>query len=345
MLGLKDTLAVADALAPLVREGVGEADCVLLADSVLLGVTALVPVPEGVGLPVPDEVGVAGGVAEPDWLVEGVIEALAPVVKEGVGEADCVLLALSVLEGVGAGVPVPLAEGEAVSEGVAVSLPVALALPPVDSEGVELALALGLRVSVLLPVGLWEGVGEGEPEGVALGLPPREAVGVGLAVTVEVALALALAVAAALPAAVALAVAAWEGASGSVGEAAALPEAEAEEVGAALLPLAHGEGEALVEEVLEVLGQEEAVRLGGCEGGGAALAVPGAGESLGRGEGEVAGSDWVTGPWGSWWRALRLPRRLWPWVSAPRRVSPQAPPLPPPRPLPPLRAWPVSHPW
>jgi hypothetical protein len=77
---------------------------VLDADSVVLGVGAGVLLP----LPVPDPVGVCEGVGTAVVLalkeVLAVAEALAPVLREAVGDAEEVELALSVVEGVGCGV-------------------------------------------------------------------------------------------------------------------------------------------------------------------------------------------------------------------------------------------------
>ena len=86
------------------------------------------PAPEEVGEPVNEEVGVAGGVALLDRLTEAVLDALEPCVSEAVCEAPIVLPALTVEEGVGAGlaVPVPLAEDVALREVVRVAVENAL---------------------------------------------------------------------------------------------------------------------------------------------------------------------------------------------------------------------------
>ena len=91
-----------------------------------VGVTAAVPVPLLLGVPVEVLEGVGGGVAlDSDTLA--VLEGLAPRVSEEVGEDERVELALSVLLGVAVGVVVAegLAEPVAVGEGVegAVALP------------------------------------------------------------------------------------------------------------------------------------------------------------------------------------------------------------------------------
>ena len=61
----------------------------------------------------------AGGVPLLDWEVEELMEELAPVEREAVGEALAVLLPLRVVEGVASAVP----------EHVAVALPVGLPVP------------------------------------------------------------------------------------------------------------------------------------------------------------------------------------------------------------------------
>jgi pimeloyl-ACP methyl ester carboxylesterase len=61
-LALSELLPVLEALAPSVREGVGEADRVELALAVEEGVCPDVPVPDAVAVPVPVPVGVALGV-------------------------------------------------------------------------------------------------------------------------------------------------------------------------------------------------------------------------------------------------------------------------------------------
>ena len=99
---------VALALAPGDSEAVVLAEMVLDALSVVEGVAAGVPVPLAVGLCVPDGVGVTGGVALLDRLVEPEVEALAPGDSVAVGLALKVLLALNVLLGVTLPVLVPV---------------------------------------------------------------------------------------------------------------------------------------------------------------------------------------------------------------------------------------------
>jgi hypothetical protein len=60
----KEAEPVEEALAPRVKDDVGEAESVELPERVLLGVAALVPLPDGVGLPVLVALGVGGGVVE-----------------------------------------------------------------------------------------------------------------------------------------------------------------------------------------------------------------------------------------------------------------------------------------
>ena len=124
----RDTLGVTEGDWPVDSEGVGEAESVLLALTVELGVLAPVPVPEAVGEPVDEEVGVAGGVTLLDWLMEAVLEGDEPLVSDGVKEAESVLLALTVLLGVTALVPVPEVVGLPVLVGVGVAGGVALLL-------------------------------------------------------------------------------------------------------------------------------------------------------------------------------------------------------------------------
>ena len=199
---LSDALPELDAEAPVVKEGVGEALTVLLADTVVLAVPEDVPVPVGVLAPV--EVPVGDVVAVMLELKEmlPVLDADAPVVSEGVGEALTVLLADSVVLGVpgGVGVPVPeplpvlvvvgvwLGEGVPESVGDVVALLLSELLPvldadaPVVRDGVGEALTVELALRVLLadtemlgvgvPVLVTEGVPvpDGVPVGVTLGV-------------------------------------------------------------------------------------------------------------------------------------------------------------------------------
>ena len=108
---LSEVLPVFETLAPVVSELVGDVDTVELALTVVLAVTDAVPVPLGVGEPVAVPVGV--------WLLVPlllsellpVFDSLAPSVSEPVGDVEIVELPLNVEDGVGGGVPVPLAVG------------------------------------------------------------------------------------------------------------------------------------------------------------------------------------------------------------------------------------------
>ena len=106
--------------APLVREAVGEALVVELAESVLEGEGAAVPVPLEVGVPVDVPEGVRDAVALLERDTLPVLLADAPGLSEAVGEAVTVLLAESVVEGVGAAVPVPVLVGVPVAVGLGV---------------------------------------------------------------------------------------------------------------------------------------------------------------------------------------------------------------------------------
>jgi hypothetical protein len=115
---LPEWLPVEEALAPVLRE----LEAVLLRDALKLRVLEAVAeaVPDPVTVPLPE------GVPLGDWLgvmlllqeVEPVLEALAPEVRDPVGLADRVLLALRVVEPVLLPLPV----------GVGVALPVAVPL-------------------------------------------------------------------------------------------------------------------------------------------------------------------------------------------------------------------------
>jgi hypothetical protein len=91
LLSLK--LGVAEGLAPRVSEDVDETLTVVLMESELLGVAALLPVPELVGVPVEEEVGVGGGVPLLDRLTDAELEAEAPDEREAVGDIEVVELA------------------------------------------------------------------------------------------------------------------------------------------------------------------------------------------------------------------------------------------------------------
>ena len=210
-------LGVTEGDTPGGRDAVGEAVRVLLALSVEEGVGASVPVPLAVELCVPEGVGVTGGVALPDWLIEGVCDALAPLVRDAVALVEVVLLALTVLvgvllpvlvpnaeptpaplllgeglapverEGVGgvAGLPLPLGVGEA--EGLPPTVWDGVALPTAELELLAGSvapgdkLAVGEAVNVVQAEGVEEGVADAGPESlpVTLAEAPRESEGVG----------------------------------------------------------------------------------------------------------------------------------------------------------------------
>jgi hypothetical protein len=165
---------------------------VLLLLCVLLGVAEAVPLLLPVGLAValllPELLAV--GLPDRAWLL--LTDTLAPLLREAVALPETVELLLTVLEGVGAAVPVPVTEE--VPEPVAVALPVGdrllllLSLPveegltPLLRElvgvaereelrlcvllGVALGVPLPVWLSLLVPVALL--VGEGEEEGLRL---------------------------------------------------------------------------------------------------------------------------------------------------------------------------------
>ena len=126
------------------------------------GVGAAVPVPELLGVPEHEALGVAGGVELPERETVLLVEAEAPGDKLEVALALTVELALSVLEGVGAGVIVPLCVDEAVlvplPEQLLLALPErdTLALP--DGEAPLLSDDVGLADSVELELSVEEGV-------------------------------------------------------------------------------------------------------------------------------------------------------------------------------------------
>ena len=154
--------AVLLGLAPTVRELVWLELTVELLLSVEEGVRAAVPVPELLGVPEEEAVGVAGGVELPERETVLLVEAEAPGDKLEVALALTVELALSVLKGVGTGVPVPLCVDEAVlvplPELLLLALPErdTLALP--DGEAPLLSDDVGLADSVELELSVEEGV-------------------------------------------------------------------------------------------------------------------------------------------------------------------------------------------
>ena len=113
-------LPVLEGEAPLVREAVGEALVVELIESDVEGEGASVPVPLEVGVPVDVPEGVRDAVALLERDTLPVLLADAPGLSEAVGEAVTVLLAESVVEGVGAAVPVPETVGVPVAVGLGV---------------------------------------------------------------------------------------------------------------------------------------------------------------------------------------------------------------------------------
>ncbi len=175
VLGLEDTEGVMEGDAPTVKLGVWEALSVLLPLTVDDGVATGVTVPDKVGVPVLDEVGVP--VAERLAVVEGLPDtlALAPTVREAVGEVVRVVLLLKVEEGVREAVPVLLLVGVAVAVGEGVWVPVGLEdrelLPVFDAESPFEIEAVGDTVMVLLPLGVVEEVMEGELVLLDVGVP------------------------------------------------------------------------------------------------------------------------------------------------------------------------------
>jgi hypothetical protein len=193
----REVLPVLDDEAPLVREAVGEALTVELAESVGEGVREPVPLPLLVSVPE----GVAVGVMEAAVLLErgtlGVLLAGAPAVRDAVGDADWVELPESVVEGVAWGVARGVAEGESVE---VVEEPVGGGVRATAADE-AVALLLGLQVPLAdkaaVPEGLRvgdvevEGVGEedtvgGGCEGVALEEAPGEDEVVGVRVPEDV---------------------------------------------------------------------------------------------------------------------------------------------------------------
>jgi hypothetical protein len=182
-LGEWEAVEVAEGLAPNVRLGVGEVDCVELAEIVELGVMDAVPVPLEVGLPVSVPVGVALGVTLLERELLGVLEAEAPLVREGVGEALTVELAESVEEGVKDPVPVPLEVGVPVAVPVGVALGVALLerelLPELEGEAPAETEAVGEALVVVVVLTVVEGVRLAVPEPLDVGVPVAVELGVG----------------------------------------------------------------------------------------------------------------------------------------------------------------------
>ena len=126
------------------------------------------PVPLLLGVPVAEELPVAAGVELPEREAVLVVEALAPGDRLAVALPLTVELALRVLEGVSAGVPVPLTVGEAVpvplGELLLVALPEREELLLSEEEAPLLKEAVGLPDRVELELSVEEGVLEGEAE-------------------------------------------------------------------------------------------------------------------------------------------------------------------------------------
>ena len=159
---LKDALPLLDAEAPLVTEAVGDTDTVLLAVRVEVGVAAGVPLLVAVGEldGVPELVCVA--VAELLRELEPVLEADAPDVRDAVGDADAVLLLLTVVLAVALPVPLPVdvAVPEGVGDGVMelVGAAVMEIVPVLEADAPAVTEPVGLSDSVELPLSVEEGV-------------------------------------------------------------------------------------------------------------------------------------------------------------------------------------------
>ena len=143
---------------------VGEPEAVPLPEAVPVGDPVELPVPLPELLPVP----LLLELSLPEALLEAVLLGLAPSVRDAVALELTVLLPLTVLEGVGAAVPVPEELGVGVGEGLGLTggvllpekdmLLEALALAPAEREAVALLLSVLLRLllgePVMLPVPL-----------------------------------------------------------------------------------------------------------------------------------------------------------------------------------------------
>jgi hypothetical protein len=202
-LPLKLALPVLEADAPDVSEDVGDVLTVLLALRVDEGVMGDVPVPELVGVLVELPVGVCVGVIVLLREVDPVLLAEAPEEMEAVGDMETVELPLTVVDAVFDAVLVPELVGVpdlllvGVCDGVAEELsdvdPVLLADAPAVIEAVgdtvtvklPLNVVVGVTDPVPVPVcvGLEDGVGDCEVEGVMDVLAPRIIEGVGVGVT------------------------------------------------------------------------------------------------------------------------------------------------------------------
>jgi hypothetical protein len=130
---------------------VGEPETVPLPDAVPVGdpVELPVPLPELLSVLLPLELSL------PEALLEAVLLGLAPAVRDAVALELSVLLPLTVLEGVGAAVPVPDELGVGVGEGL--GLTGGVLLPERDwlLEALALAVEEGVPLLVPLTVALW----------------------------------------------------------------------------------------------------------------------------------------------------------------------------------------------
>jgi hypothetical protein len=107
---LKLVLPDSEGEAPAERDAVGDRVAVLEPLTVVDGVGSGVAVPLTVGLPVALPVGVCEGVGDALKLVLPEPEGEAPAVRDAVGDRVAVLEPLTVVDGVGGGVAVPLPE-------------------------------------------------------------------------------------------------------------------------------------------------------------------------------------------------------------------------------------------
>ena len=185
---LKEALPVLEGEAPSETGGVGDTLTVELVDREGLGVAAGVPVPEGVS--VPD--GVAEGVVESEPLLlcemEPVLEALAPLVRDGVAEMLTVVLAdtveLGVMDGVGVAEGVGVPDVVDVGVGAGVELPLKELLLELEGWAPSVSEAVGDTLTVVLPLcvvlgvplGVTALVGVPEPVGVPEGVEAAEGV-------------------------------------------------------------------------------------------------------------------------------------------------------------------------